>query len=198
MADQKVSRWIMALAVIAGLGAGVASAVSSMQRGGLRGTGHNGWHGSSVAGSVDADPWTRAKIALTGLLALNKSQAIYFSRNTDEEGEPLREDCAYRVSGGAMPGRWWSVTVYADDNFLPMNDDDALSFDATEVTPDANGQWTATVAPIRPVVGAWASARKAGNFDLTMRIYQPTKQAQDNFASIPKPRVFREACGGAA
>lgn len=198
MAKQRTSRWIMALVVIAGLGAGAASAVWTMKRGGLRGEGHQGWYGSSVAGSVDADPWTRARIALTGLLALNKSQAIYFSRGTDDSGEQLREGCSYRVTGGAMPGRWWSVTVYADDDFLPMNDDDALSFDATEVTPDAQGQWTAIVADKRPEAGAWASSRKAGNYTLTMRIYQPTKAAQDDLGSIVKPRFEKLSCGGAA
>jgi hypothetical protein len=198
LAEKKASRWIMALVVVAGLGAGAASAVWTMKRGGLRGDGYEGWYGSSVAGSIDADPWTRAKIALTGLLALNKSQAIYFTRNTDDQGERLREGCSYRVSGGAMPGSWWSVTVYADDDYLPMNDDDALSFDATEVSPDAQGQWTATVADKRPESGAWASSRKAGAYTLTLRIYQPSKQAQDDLGSVPKPKVTKLVCGGAA
>lgn len=188
----------MALVIVVGLGIGTASAVWTMKRGGLRGDGHAGWYGSTVTGSVDADPWTRAKVALTGLLALNRSQAIYFSRNTDDSGAPLREGCSYRVSGGPLPGRWWSVTVYADDDFLPLNDDDALSFDATEATPDARGQWSATVSASRPASGAWASSRKAGDYTLTLRIYQPTREAQDDFGSIAMPLVTRTACGGAA
>ena len=114
MADTSVSRRVMALVIVAGLMVG--------------------------AGSVDADPWTRARIALTGLLALTRDQAIYFTTQTDDSGARLREECRYRVTGGAMPARWWSVTVYADDDFLPQNEDDALSFDATEVKPDPQGQ----------------------------------------------------------
>lgn len=190
--------WKLALTIVAGLAVGAGSAAWSMKRGGLSGIGAAGWYGNSVTGSVDADPWTRARVALTGLLALNKSQAIYFTTNVDVAGARLREDCRYRVAGGALPARWWSVTVYADDDYLPRNDDDALSFDATEVKPDAAGQWAAHVSPKPVGEGAWASSRKAGDYSLTLRLYQPSKAAQDNFASIPMPTVTRIDCGGAA
>lgn len=188
----------MALVLFAGLGAGIASALWTMKRGGLRGEGQAGWYGNTVTGSVDADPWTRARVALTGLLALTKDQAIYFTTGTDESGARLREGCDYKVVGEALPGRWWSVTVYADDDYLPINDDDALSFDATEVTPDAAGKWSATVSGKRPEAGAWASSRNAGEYTLTLRIYQPSKAAQDDYGSIPMPKVTKLACGGAA
>lgn len=190
--------WKLALTIVAGLAVGAGSAAWSMKRGGLSGVGAGGWYGNSVTGSVDADPWTRARVALTGLLAMNKSQAIYFTTNVDAAGARLREDCRYRVAGAALPARWWSVTVYADDDYLPLNDDDALSFDATEVKPDAAGQWTALVAPQRAGEGAWASSRKAGDYSLTLRLYQPGKSAQDDYASIPMPSVTRIDCGGAA
>ncbi|MDP3907090.1 DUF1214 domain-containing protein [Novosphingobium sp.] len=188
----------LALAIVAGLAVGAGSAAWSMKRGGLSGAGAGGWYGNSVTGSVDADPWTRARVALTGLLALNKSQAIYFTTNVDAAGARLREDCRYQVAGAALPAQWWSVTVYADDDYLPLNDDDALSFDATEVKPDAAGKWTALVAPKPAGEGAWASSRKAGEYSLTLRLYQPARSAQDDFAAIPLPTVTRLDCGGAA
>lgn len=198
MADQPLSRWKLALVLLLGLAIGAGSAVHSMKRGGLRGAGSTGWHGNAVTGSVDADPWTRARVALTGLLALNKSQAIYFTTQTDDSGARLSERCRYRVSGGALPARWWSVTVYADDDYLPQNEDDALSFDATEVKPDARAQWSALVAS-KPEPGLpWASSNKAGDYTLTLRLYNPTKAAQEDFGTIPLPKVTKLDCGGAA
>lgn len=197
-------RWKLALAIAAGLAVGAGSAAWAMKGGldlgglDLGGAGAGGWYGNSVTGSVDADPWTRAQVALTGLLALNKSQAIYFTTNVDAAGAPLREDCRYQVTGGALPARWWSVTVYADDDYLPLNDDDALSFDATEVQPDASGRWSALVTSQRPAEGAWASSRKAGSYSLTLRLYQPSQAAQNNLAAIPMPVVTRLDCGGRA
>lgn len=184
--------------VVAGLLAGAASGWFTLRHGMVQGETYSGWNGSKVTGSVDADPWTRARVAISGLLALNKSQAIYFSRNTDDSGERLREDCRYRVSGGAMPAQWWSITVYAADNYLPLNDDDALSFDATEVKPDGAGQWSGFLSPSRPAAEAWASTRKAGAYDITLRLYQPTAQAQQDFAVIPMPKVTKLDCGGQA
>ncbi|KUR77741.1 DUF1214 domain-containing protein [Novosphingobium sp. FSW06-99] len=189
-----MARWQFALVIAAGLAVGAGSAVVYMRQGMAPAGG--GWMGSKVTGSVDADAWTRARVAVSGLLALNRGQALYFVRKTDEAGRPLRENCRYRVAGGALPGRWWSVTVYAPDNFLPRNDDGALSFDATRVHPDAAGQWQA-VAASHPVPGAvWVSTRRAGQFDLTLRIYNPTPAAQADFTTIALPSVTRIGCEG--
>lgn len=194
------SRLLTAGVALAGLAAGVGSGWLGITSGagGMGTQNYAGWYGSSVTGSVDAGPWLRARVAISGLLALNKSQAIYFTRKTDAAGDPLREECRYRVDGVALPGQWWSVTVYAADNYLPLNDDDALSFDATEVKPDPAGKWSAVLAPTRPEGEAWASTRNAGQYDVTLRIYQPTKAAQDDYASIPMPTVTKIDCGGKA
>ena len=184
--------------LIAGLVAGAASGWYSLQRGMVQGETYSGWSGSKVTGSVDADPLTRARVAVSGLLALNKSQAIYFSRNTDDSGARLREDCRYRVTGGVLPARWWSITVYAADNYLPLNDDDALSFDQTEAQPDGKAEWTGILSSTRPEGQPWASTNKAGDYDITLRLYQPTPQAQQDYRSIPMPKVTKLDCGGAA
>lgn len=198
MADpEKPTTWAIAATISVGLMVGLLSGWWAINRGMGRES-FFGWHGSSVTGSTDAGPWLRAQVAISGLLALNKSQAIYFTRKTDDAGNPLTAECAYRVTGGAMPGQWWSVTVYAADNFLPLNDDDALSFDATEVTSDDNGQWSAILSAAKPADSAWASTRNAGKFDITLRIYQPNQQAQSDFATIPMPKVTKLNCGGKA
>ena len=184
--------------IVAGLLAGAASGWYTLQHGMVQGETYSGWSGSKVTGSADADPWTRARVAVSGLLALNKSQAMYFSRNTDDSGARLREDCRYRVTGGALPAQWWSITVYAADNYLPLNDDDALSFDQTDAQPDGKSEWSGTLSPKRPESGAWASTNKAGDYDITLRLYLPSKQAQQDYASIPMPKVTKLDCGGAA
>lgn len=194
---KKGSRLVTAGVVVLGLLAGAGSGWVAIT-GGMGGESYSGWHGSKVTGSADAGPWLRARVAVSGLLALTRNQAIYFTRKTDDQGEPLSEDCRYRVTGGSLPGKWWSITVYAADNYLPLNDDQALSFDATEVTPDAQGQWSAILSPARPERGAWASTSQAGKFDITLRIYQPERRVQDDFAAIQMPKVSKIDCGDKA
>jgi hypothetical protein len=183
-------------AVGLGLMAGLVLAFMTMKQG-MAAVGH-GWSASRVTGSVDADALTRARAAMTGLMALKPSQAIAFVRDRDDAGRVLDEHCRYRISGGPLPGRWWSVTVYGEDAYLPRNHDRAPSIDATRVQPDRAGNWQGFAAPA-PLSGptsnaTWVSTRNAGHFELTLRIYAPTPGAQADFARIALPHVDRIAC----
>lgn len=154
-----------------------------------------GWRSDFAVGSAAADPYTRARVARHGLLALAKTEAVYFTRNVDDAGALLQEACTYRISGEELPAGWWSVTLYDGQSMLPANSDNALSIDASRV---GNGAWSAIIAPARPADGtAWISSRKAGNFDLTLRLYMPTPAllAEPN-AALDPPRVERISCEG--
>ncbi len=190
-------------AVVAGIALGLGSA---LWMAGLWPPGRNmafgdvdvrGWRSDFAIGSKAADPYTRARVARHGLLALAKSEAVYLTRTVDDAGEPLREACTYRLSGGAMPAAWWSVTLYDAASMLPANTDGALSIDAERA---GKGAWSAMIAPQRPAGGeAWISSRGAGRFDLTLRLYIPeARLLADPNAALTPPRIARLACEGAA
>ncbi len=154
----------------------------------------DGWNADFTVGSTAADPYTRAWVARHGLLALARSEAIYFTRNTDNQGRRLREECRYRLSGGTMPAQWWSVTLYDANSRLPMNEDDALSLDANRA---GEGTWSAMIAPDAPDEEAWISSRNAGEFDLTLRLYVPASGLIDGPARLlVPPRIERLQCRG--
>lgn len=154
-----------------------------------------GWRSDFAIGSEAADPYTRARVARHGLLALARTEAVYFTRNTDGEGRPLSEACTYRLSGGAMPAAWWSVTLYDAASMLPGNTDAALSIDASRA---GTGAWKALISADRPAgEGLWISSRKAGNFDLTLRLYVPASAViEAPERSLIPPRIERLACAG--
>lgn len=156
-----------------------------------------GWRSDFAVGSRAADPYTRARVARHGLLALAKSEAVYFTRTSDDRGERLREACIYRLSGGPMPAGWWSVTLYDSESMLPANTDDALSIDMERAGKQA---WSAVIAPERPTGDPlWISSRRGGMFDLTLRLYVPNPEllANPNAALVP-PRIERLSCEGEA
>lgn len=157
-----------------------------------------GWNSNWAIGSEAADPYTRALIAKRGLLALNHSEAVYFDREIDSEGRPLQAGCAYEIEGGVMPARWWSVTLYAQDDYLARNEDEADSVDASDFA--ATGDWRAFIGPQAPEDGgAWLSANKAGNFNLLLRLYNPEQVVLDDpGAALNPPRVTRAGCEEAA
>ncbi|MGE6698984.1 DUF1214 domain-containing protein [Hyphomonas sp. NPDC076900] len=160
----------------------------------------NGWKSDWTIGSTAANPWTRARVARHGLLALTKEEAVYFTKGVDEDGQRLSEDCTYEVSGGDMPGLWWSVTLYDAESYLPLNKDNALSFDKTKAAAASAGStWSFTVAADGPETGNWVSSQNAGTFDLMLRIYKPTPEliaAPED--ALPAPVIKRLSCGGAA
>lgn len=165
----------------------------------------DGWRSDFAIGSENADMYTRARVARHGLLALAKSEAVYFTRTTDSEGEPLREDCVYRLRIGTMPAQWWSVTLYDGDSLLPMNTDEALSVNKGQdivgmIGDEIVGEGlSATIAPDKPDKGYWISSRNSGNFDLTLRLYMPDDALLEApEATLKPPAVERIACGGGA
>jgi len=156
-----------------------------------------GWRSDFAIGSKAADPYTRARVARNGLLALAKSEAVYFTRTTDDAGAPLSDRCHYRLSGGPMPAGWWSVTLYDGQSMLPANTDGALSIDASRA---GKGAWEALIAPQRPDDGTlWISSRGAERFDLTLRLYMQSAVLLANpNAALDPPRIERISCEGAA
>ena len=181
------------IALILGAAIGVGSALWLIREGpSWGGATVDGWTGSVSAGSAAADPYTRAIVAARGLLALSAREAVYFSRSVDAGGAPLREACVYRVSGGAMPARWWSLTAYAPDEFLPQNPDGALSFDATRA---GAGAWTVQVGGARPAEGGWISTRAAGDgFTLMLRLYHPERQLLGTPQTLAAPVIETVSC----
>ena len=185
-----------------------AGAVSALFAAGMIGSGAgfgdeidvDSWKSDWTIGSAAANPWTRARVARHGLLALTKEEAVYFTTNVDSDGERLSENCTYEVSGAEMPGQWWSVTVYDATSYLPLNKDNALSFDKTKAASSGDAAaWVFTVVADGPETGNWVSSQKAGNFDMTLRIYKPTPELiADPEGTLFPPSVKRLACRGDA
>jgi hypothetical protein len=193
-----------ALLLSLGMGLGLGSAVWVLKSGGLgAGMGSqtvDGWTGNHLTGAKAADPYTRGIVAKSGLLALTQAEAMYFTRTTDEHGQPLKASCVYALEGGAMPARWWSVTIYDAQDFLPVNGDDAQSVDMTRTAVHASpmGRWTARVAADQAGATDWISSKNAGNFSLTLRLYNPQDAARANFAAIAFPTLKTVSCAKGA
>lgn len=184
--------------LLVGTALGVGSALLMIGNGAMIGrVDNNHWYTSRTVGSVDADPYTRALVARIGLLGLNRQETVYFSRTEDEAGVAFDGACAYRIDGGPLAARWWSITLYAADNFLAINGDDQPSIDATSVQANADGSWAARIAPERGGAENWISSRNGGAFSLSIRLYNPEPAISDHLGDVPLPTITREACEGA-
>lgn len=194
---KKLAFVLSAIAVGALLGYGAAWRVIAGADA-IGGVNNNGWRTSAVIGSTDADPYTRAIVARAGLLALNQEETVYYTRMFDEAGRAFDELCVYLVEGAALPARWWSLTLYAEDHFLAVNGEERHSVDATGVERDESDAWAVRVAPTQAGARNWISSRNGGAFSLSIRLYNPDAEVRETLAGVALPRVSRESCGEGA
>ena len=182
-----VLAWMAVVLVGLALGAGTAWwSIDAGRQGFAQDAG--GWHWSRATGSESADMYTRAVVARDGILALTADEALYLTMTRDENGRPLEESCVYELTGGAVAARWWSVTLYARDNFLARNSDHAFSIDATDL--GAAPAWTARIAPVRGDAVAWISSRGAGSgFSIMLRAYNPEPEFPRDASVLPRLRT---------
>ena len=85
-----------AAAILGSMGAGVADGP---------------WGTSLYTGSSEGGPYLRARIAVHGLLALNREETMCYTALTDSDGAVLDGNCTYRLQGRDPPSRWWSITA---------------------------------------------------------------------------------------
>jgi hypothetical protein len=197
-APSKISIWLWLVCMLAGLVLGIGSALALT--GGALSTGNvmvGRWSTDPNVGAKAANPWLRARVARVGLLALTKQETLYFDRSTDEAGNPLREDCRYRLSGAPIPARWWSLTIYDQSQFLPRNTDQASSIDATRALAGGRTTWDGVLSPDRPAGDAlWLSSKAGGTFSVTLRLYNPTSTDPTQLAKLAFPKIELVSCAG--
>ncbi len=155
----------------------------------------SGWQSDWSVGTEQANPYIRSYVAIFGLFALAKEEAVYFTKRYDDDGQRLLERCTYELSGNGQPSRWWSITLYNALGYYPMNRDLALSIDATRVQ---GRPWRAIISPVKPEGDVfWISSRNADTFDLTLRMYEPTQQMLEQpETSFKPPTINRVSCEG--
>ena len=154
---------------------------------------YGAWKFYPLVGSSAASDLLRAKIARGGLLALNRSEAIYFIADRDEQGDELRRDCTYRLEGRDLDARWWSITAYAEDLHLIPNALNRYSYNDANVDREPDGGYALHLSG-SPRDGNWIPTGGEGAFDLALRIYSPGPTLSGDLDAVELPRIIREGC----
>ena len=147
------------------------------------------WQTSALAGSPDADMYTRARIAISALLALSRAETMYFIATTDDAGNPLRSRCTYRVGGTPPKALWWSITAYADDMFLFDAANAQYSLNGTTAKLDADGKFGFTTGSQAQTDSYWLPTPGDRGLVMTLRLYNPEPSLQSDPASLQGPTI---------
>ncbi|WP_081590517.1 DUF1214 domain-containing protein [Blastomonas sp. AAP53] len=180
--------------LVAGLAIGAGTAVVQLRQSfAALGIENGPWSTGNNVGTADASVSTRATVALRGLLALPEREAIYFNATTDSAGRTLEGRCAYRVSGGAIDARWWSLTLYDAKGYLIPNPASVYSVGSGALTPAEAARWQVDIA--RQRTGAhWIAMPDDQRFELTLRAYHPSRDLLARRGSVKLPSIERGEC----
>ena len=150
------------------------------------------WKTSLLTGSNQSGPYLRASIAVHGLLALNRSETIYYTADHDSDGEWLDGNCIYRIAGREPSARWWSITAYGPDDYLMANKNNlwSVSGETVQLRPDSS--FVITAAKHR-APGNWIPVTR-GRFSLTLRLYNPGAGVVGDPAHAMVPTITRVVC----
>lgn len=184
---------LLLCAILVGVVTAVLGVRNQFSAGGVR---SGPWQTNANIGSTGAGPYLRAGVALGGLLALNASETVYYTAMTDDAGRPLSTSCQYRVEGTEPATRWWSITAYADDNFLIRGSNGRYSVDKTAVEKGADGSFVVRVGG-EPRAGNWISTGPPDGghpFSLTLRLYNPDAAIPANLGAVTLPSIVSEHC----
>ena len=187
-------KFVLALVVAALLG--LWSAFWAIDEVSQQSAARNGaWSINTEIGSKAAGPYTRAMIARRGLLALDKSEAIYFTAETDDSGEPLSGGCTYVIVGSDIPAAWWTITAYGADYFLMDNAANKFSvFGPSIISEDKTFEVTTTPSDNKDLSATQIPVRAGEPFSLTLRLYLPNAAVVEDPSSFSAPSITKGSC----
>jgi hypothetical protein len=155
------------------------------------------WVASPNAGTPDADPYSRARLARTGELPLGSGEGLALVARTDSSGRELQSDCIYRVLGQTPQARLWTLSVEAADGRALASGDNITAVGSDGLFRQGDGGLNVVVAPT-PQAGIWLASNGAGSFDspirLVARLYDTPARTVTALTNFVMPAISRERC----
>ena len=164
----------------------------------------NQWNYFLDYGSESQNMWQRAYVSLLGLLPSASPEVIYLSASVDDNGDGLVGNCEYTLNGVVPKARYWSYSIYGNDNYY-IQDPNNLKDDPTyedlfaqvanghELTTDIGEKYEIKIG--NNFINQEGSLSHFGNdFNLILRIYGPDLIYYDDPSLIPVAKILKGSC----
>ena len=180
------------LMALAGIGLGLSATVLLLDaRSGLGSVRAGIWQIWPKAGTLEIDPYTRARFARTGEIPLGLAEGLSLTATADSNGEALHSQCSYIFAGHIPPARYWTLTIANSQGGLAGARNNLTS---SEILRRADGYFDVQIARnARP--GNWLPVNLDGDFMLVMRLYDTAVSASASAMDAGAlPDVKKAAC----
>jgi hypothetical protein len=157
----------LTIATFIGLGGTWWAATRGVSFGGVR---IGSWAAWPRSGTIEIDPYTRARIARSGELPVGSGDGVAFIARTDDAGKQLSGRCEVTLDGSTPSARYWTLTLYDPAGQLIANSVGRHGFTSQELVRRNDGSLQITVAP-RARPGNWLPTGGADAYVLVLRLY---------------------------
>lgn len=155
------------------------------------------WTAWAFTGINEADPYTVARTTADSTVPLGAAEGLVFEAVEDNNGEALRLECNYTISGNTPTARLWTLSLYpALANSL--DSDSAQTLERAHTNSDnvvrfADGTFRIFLNRA-PSAGNWIKIAGKGNFRMSMRLYDTPVTANTGLYDPVMPTIRREGC----
>jgi hypothetical protein len=121
------------------------------------------------AGTLEADPYSRAFFAKRGDIPMTPAEGLAFFASSDQSSEALDGRCRYRIEGIFPTARAWTLTVYRSDGRIISNPAGRMSFTSAEAIVESGV--TRIELSSTPTPGNWLPLADKERFIVALRFY---------------------------
>ncbi|MDX8440420.1 DUF1214 domain-containing protein [Mesorhizobium australafricanum] len=152
------------------------------------------WTAFPEVGTLAADPYSKARVAREGVLALGQAEGLAFVAERDDAGQPLKRECAYTIAGGYPTARFW--TLYAADQSLGVIDTGKSrqsALQSYEVLRQPDNSVVVSVGN-RPAPGNWLLTGGSGKMYFVLTFYDTPIASSTGLSDVTLPRILKAGC----
>lgn len=152
------------------------------------------WTAFPDLGTADADPYSKARVAREGLLALGRAEGLSFSAQRDSEGDTLRRECRYSIEGPVPTARFW--TLYAADpsgGVVEAGTRRSGALHSYQLTRQADNSIVVS-AGRHPAPGNWLALSGQGPMTLVLTFFDTPISSSTGASDIILPSIVKAGC----
>lgn len=187
--------FLIAFSLSLAIGGGAASAWFMIDRGfGFGAVDIGPWTAFPDRGTPAADPYSRARFARQGYLAIGQVEGIVFTAMRDSLGLQLSSACAYQVEGPVPPSRLWTLhTAQHENGGVETSGPAGTALHSLAILRREDGSFDIPVSR-HPSPGNWLRVSGSGEFALVLTLYDTAVATTSRAVDVELPLIRRLAC----
>ncbi len=155
---------------------------------------YNRWTSWPLAGSVDADPYTKARVARDGSVPLGAAEGLTFFLLDDEKDQLLRRECQYSLMGTTPPARLWTLSVQDQDKQpIAAYEGGENAIFSESVLRAQDGTFVINIGS-QPAPMNWLTVAGTGPMRLVLRLYDTPVTSSSGLDRPAMPKLTVRDC----